>query len=118
MTYASLAVFYIGSLLLTILAVGSENFGAALSLPAFKWSILARLLGGIACTAIIGNLYSQSPRRMLTAVLAWGLVVAVTGTVLLELGTIGPTSAVMWLVASAMVALHVWGAICMRRAFR
>jgi hypothetical protein len=117
-TYLSLTVFYVGSLLITVSVIGSDNLGAALSFPAYAWSVLSRLLGGIACIAIVSILYSHSPRRTLAEVLAWGLVVGVTGNLLLDVGTIGPTSALMWLIAFAMVAVHVWGATCTRRAFR
>ena len=114
-TYLSLAAFYVGSLLITSRTVGPDMGGAFLT-PAFTWSVLARLVGGITCLAIVGILMSRSPRRNVAGTLAWGLVLGVTGTLIMDGVLNGPTSGLLWLIAAATVALHMCGAVWTRRA--
>lgn len=116
--YLSLSVFYVGSPLLTVSAIGFDNIGAALVKPAFASMVLSRLLCAIACMVIIKSLHSGTPRQTLAESLAWGLVVVVTGLGLLRVAVTWPPSGSSPLVVFALIALQLWGAISTRRAFR
>jgi len=119
-TFGFLAMFYLGSVFLQMSTWGwAWTFDAANTERTLAYSLVLRTIGGLISSIVFVLAFVRSRWRKLRGSLAWVLAFGVAIVVVIDnlyFQSIAFTSrAMVWLVAAAIVGLHLFGAIIAQR---
>jgi len=116
-TFGVLAIFYLGSVILQLISWGwSWTFEAARADSTLAYSLTSRIVGGLLSLVVFGLCIGGSQWGKMRTSLAWILALGVAVVVVFDNLSSQAANVVVWLIAAAVVAVHVFGAIAVRRA--
>ena len=119
-TFGALAVFYLGSVIFQVISSGwSWALEAARAELTLAYSLALRIVGGLISLVVfalcIGGPQWGKIRTTLAWILALGVAIVVVIDNLSPQAATVASQAVVWLIAGGVVAVHVFGAIAVRR---